>query len=1310
MEFTHLHVASSYSLRFGTATPAALVARAAELGMPALALTDRDGLYGAFKHVQACTEAGIKPVLGADLALRLPQARARVTLLAEGRQGWASLCRLVTAAHATADADASPVVTAEQIAQHSAGLIVLLGPASDVGQAVAARRSDLARRALDRWLGLGCEAVVEIVDHLDAPGSTHRAARMAELAAQRGTGAVLANAVRYLEPADSRVAQVLDAARHLVPLGSPAVTAREPADAQARAQARNSRAFLADAPTMAAIATRIASALGGTALGGTARALLRQTAELAGRLCLDPVRDLGIGRPHMPEATGGQRAVSLQAVSPQAVSPQAMAQEATRELRIRCESALPPRRPGMSGRRAARTARDRMEHELAIITATGTAPYFLTVADIADRIRASGIRCAIRGSGAGSYVNHLLGISAINPVEHGLLMERFLSPIRTTLPDIDLDVESARRLEAYQVIFDAYGEERTACVSMMETYRARSAIRDVAAAMSLPPDEIGRIAKAFPHIRARHITSALRELPELKASNLATPQLAMVFSIAEKLDGLPRHVAMHPCGILLSDATLRDRTAMQRSAEGFALSHLDKDDAEIAGVIKLDVLGVRMQSAMAYTITEIARTEGDESAPDLDAIPRDDTPTYAMIAQAKTLGCFQIESPGQRELVRKLAPASVDDLIVDISLFRPGPVSSDMISPFLRTRHGLQAPSFPHERLRAALAETGGVVVYHEQVLRILDEMTGCGLDEADLVRRHLSTEHGPRRTEPWFRAAARRRGYDRRVIDQVWEVLAAFGGFGFCKAHAAAFAIPVYQSAWLKRHHPAAFYAGVLTHDPGMYPKRVIVADARLSGIPVLPLDVNTSGDGWKVQADLPPTFPADYSCAPLLPDSRPARPAASPSSPPAGAPSAAAVPQLGVRVSLREVKGISDAEVERIVAGQPYASLRDFWDRARVSRPIAERLVLTGAFDSLYPAPDPAPSSAPRPPADPQPALEFPPEPAPGAVSQPPADAASGFGFLSAPVPGPAPPPAPASPSPLPTRRDLLARVGVLDRAASRASGRARAGSASSSGAGGEALQLFDGAVTDDWLAGLVPAGQLRDLDPAERVAAELDILGFDVSRHVLEFYGTLLAELGVVRSTGLARCRPGETVLVAGVKVATQTPAVRSGQRIIFATLDDAVGLVDLAFFESVQERCAARLFGSWLLLVRGKVRRSGAGTGGGPGSALVRPDAAPVAVTVNGAECWDIPALDEIRVSQGMPAVRAAMAAGDTGVAPGVTSGQGSPGPPAQPMVYGTGFALSPWAETGGPGAALKHAPRNFWHASPGSSGQTGSADD
>ncbi|MGH3247869.1 MAG: hypothetical protein ACRDOI_16940, partial [Trebonia sp.] len=364
-----------------------------------------------------------------------------------------------------------------------------------------------------------------------------------------------------------------------------------------------------------------------------------------------------------------------------------------------------------------------------------------------------------------------------------------------------------------------------------------------------------------------------------------------VFGIAQRLDGLPRHVAMHPCGVLLSDAALLDRTAVQESAEGFPLSQLDKDDAEIAGVIKLDVLGVRMQSAMAHALTEIEQTENQRI--DLDAMPRDDPATYAMIGRSETIGCFQIESPGQRELVKKLAPRDVADLIVDISLFRPGPVNSDMIGPFLRTRHGLADPRYPHQKLEKALRETGGVVVFHEQVLRIIDVMTGSGLAEADLVRRHLSTDGGPEQTAPWFRARALARGFDPVTVERVWQVVAAFGGFGFCKAHAAAFAIPVYQSAWLRRHHPAAFYAGVLTHDPGMYPKRVIIADARLTGVQILPVDINASSGNWKAEnqenqrgksprtsaASPPPSrFPArgylPGGRPPVPPDVRPGRP----------------------------------------------------------------------------------------------------------------------------------------------------------------------------------------------------------------------------------------------------------------------------------------------------------------------------------------------------------------------------------------------------------------------------------------------------
>jgi len=1186
-DFVHLHVASSYSLRYGAADPAALVARAKEMGMPALALTDRDGLYGAVKHATSCADQGIAPILGADMVVRAhdhPRKRGRgrpsgqagdhgqagghgwagdhgwaggdgwagwtlnaqaparlhnenarrVTLLAAGRQGWASLCRLVSAAHQAGERGA-PAVTPGLLTAHARGLVVLLGPASDVGRAIAARRPDSAAAALARWRRLA-EVVIEIVDHQTA-GATFRAARMLQFAREAGVPAVLTNAVRYLDPADGPLAQVLDAARQLTPL------------TQRHADLVAGHAHLASGAEMSSVAARVCDVSHGT---GEAAELLADTARLAEWCSLDTKRDLGIGGRFMPETTG---------------EPLAM-------LRARCEAGLDRRFPRARGGRAA--ARKRLREELRVITRTGLASYFLTVADVAALIARSGIRCAIRGSGAGCLVNYLIGISGINPIDHDLIMERFLSERRKGLPDIDLDVESARRIEAYRVIVDAYSEQRVACVSMMETYRARSAIRDVAAALGLPPHEIGAIAKAFPHIRAAHIRGALAQLPELRASGLAVPQLIEVFQLAERLDGLPRHVAMHPCGVVLSDTTLLDRTPVERSIEGLPLSQFDKDDVETAGMIKLDVLGVRMQSAMAYTLAEIERTTGERV--DIDAISPHDEPTFEMICSARTLGCFQIESPGQRELVGKLQPRDIGDLIVDISLFRPGPVNSDMITPYLEIRQNLRPPCYPDPSLAKALSETGGVVVFHEQVLRIIDAMTGCGLSDAELARRGLSEVQYRGQIQEWFRKRALGMGYDGAVVDRVWEVLAAFGGFGFCKAHAAAFAIPTYQSSWLKRHYPAAFYAGVLTHDPGMYPKRVIVGDARLLGIEVLPVDVNACTGDWRVER---------VECA--------RRPQAD-----------------GLRPGLREVKGISDAEIAQIVAGQPYASLRDFWERAGVSRPVTERLALVGAFDSLY---------------------------TDGGV----------------------------------TRRDLLARVGVLYR---------RAGLP----AHGRQL-LFDLGAGGDGFGELAPAGELRDLTPPERVEAELDVLGIDLSQHVLSFYAGLMAELGVVRSADLHRCRPGARVLVAGVKVATQTPAIRSGLRIIFVTLDDMTGPVDLAFFESVQDRCAARVFGSWLLVVRGQVRRVGR------------------SVSVNGTECWDLAALAEIRAAEGIGAVRAAMAAGDVPAAMAAASHGAAGQPPGGPskIIFPNGFALSPFAETGSPGGAVKDPPRMLWHASAGSSG-------
>ncbi|HEX4812243.1 MAG TPA: DNA polymerase III subunit alpha, partial [Nonomuraea sp.] len=943
--FPHLHVCSAYSMRYGTAFPQALARRAAEHGMDILALTDRDGLYGAIKHAQACAEAGIAPVLGVDLALDTPvpalvpglpaprprtgpDAEDRVTVLARGG-GWSRLCRLVTAAHHAGERGA-PKVTRELVGEWAGGpggdhgfgaddgLVVLLGPRSDVGRAVAERRDEHARSLLGRWRAAMPGVVVELVDQYGFRDAT-TAVRMLALAESMGVPAVLTNAVRYLDPADHQVGDVLDAARQLVPLHP------------RHLDRATSHAYLKGTKEMRQVAARVC----GADETRTGR-LLFTTRRLAEACAMEPFDLLALRNDppnlHLPEI--GRDPVPL--------------------LRHRVEDGLIRRGLGRSA-----DARRRLGDEMAIIERKRLSGYFIAVAGITDMIRAMGVRCAIRGSGAGSLVNYLIGIGEINPLEHDLLMERFLSEGRIGLPDIDVDVESARRLDCYKAIFDRYGEARVACVSMMETYRARSAIRDVAGAMGLPPHEIDAIAKAFPHIRARQITASLRDLPELRDSRLGEAGLDRVFRLAEKLDGLPRHIALHPCGVLVGNAALRDRTPVERSLLEFPMSQFDKDDVEEAGLLKLDVLGVRMQSAMAYALSEIRRVDGvvveldtqrgdvpdaqpdaqpraqSSVQPSVQYVPHDDQDTYDMICAARTLGCFQIESPGQRELVAKLEPRTLHDLIVDISLFRPGPVNSDMVTPYLEARHGWRQPYYPHGRLREALKETHGVVVFHEQVLKIIAVMTGRDLSYAETLRRTLDTPEGRDRVRRAFMPLARANGFDDAAVERAWQVLDAFGAFGFCKAHAAAFALPTYQSAWLKRHHTAAFFAGVLTHEPGMYPPRVIIDEARQCGVAILPLDINKSGKDWRVERMGLRVRPGRVEGAP------PARRTFE-----AG--------EIGkgyaLRVPFSAIKGVSEAEVERMVAGQPYTSLADFWDRARPSRPIIERIVQVGGLDALH------------------------------------------------------------------------------------------------------------------------------------------------------------------------------------------------------------------------------------------------------------------------------------------------------------------------------------------------------------------------
>jgi error-prone DNA polymerase len=571
-----------------------------------------------------------------------------------------------------------------------------------------------------------------------------------------------------------------------------------------------------------------------------------------------------------------------------------------------------------------------------------------------------------------------------------------------------------------------------------------------------------------------------------------------------------------------------------------------------------------MQSAMAHAVAEIAQATGDHI--DLDdpgQVPLDDVFAFKLIQDSETLGLFQLESPGQQDLLSRLKPRDPQDVIADISLFRPGPVAGGMPERYVAARHG-GAPEYAHPDLEPVLSDTYGVTIWHEQIIETFRVMTGCDRALGEIARRALGDEDRLPRIRDWFHRRARARGYTTAVRDEVWKTVAAFGAYGFCRAHAVAFAVPALQSAWLKAHYPAFLLAGLLEHDPGMWPKRVLVSDARRRGVPLLPVDVNRS----KVKHTVEKTD----------------------------------TDRWGVRLALAAVHGISEDEGVRIEEGQPYASLSDFWQRARPSRPVAERLARIGALDGLG---------------------------GPGG----PDDGRS-------------------------TRRDLLLQIDELHRQS-----RTRFAADGQLPLGREAV------------GGTEPSG-LPEMTGRETLSAELDTLGIDVSKHLMEHHHRLLREIGATDAAHLAGLRPGQQVLVAGVRASTQTPPIASGKRIIFVTLEDGSGLVDLAFFEDSHPACAHTVFHSGLLLVRGTVQVRGTRR------------------TVVGTMAWDLDRIAAARRDDGPEAALALL-------------GEDRPHPtPAQPgrtLTDGTaGARLHPYADlqpAGSRSADLK----KLGHRSPGSAG-------
>ena len=1061
--FVHLHCHSTWSLLDGAIPAETLPLMAADLGYEAVAMTDHDSLTGAVRFAKSCRDSGIKPIYGAELTLT---GGDHVTAIAANRTGYANLCRLISAAHLSHERG-KPQATRAAVAERAEGLFVLSGcERGEVARLAAAGAMPRAIAAARKWRDeIGTGYRIEVFDHR-VYGSRTLRDRLLAVAAETGIPAVATNDVHYPSPAEAVTHQLLNAIRDIVPLS------------KTQALRPNSEYGFKAPLAMRALFDDEAG-----------RAACDETLRIAEACDFD----LDLGAYHFPNI------------------PMPPGETATGLLARRCYEGVNRRFDKVTG-----AIDDRLQHELRLIYKMGFAAYFLLVADIVRHTReVLGMRCACRGSAAGSLVCYVLGISDVDPIRYDLLFERFINERREELPDIDVDVESHRREEVLAHIGDTYGRDQTAMCCMVDTFRARMAIREVGKALGVPPGEVDLVAKAFPRIAARDIPQAIERLPELAGTNLRAGQLERLFELCIAIDGFPRHLALHPSGVILSSPDLADRVPMQESFGGFTMLQADKDDVEELGLAKLDVLGVRMLSSISHAGDEIERVH--DTKVDLDRLPHDDAATYKLIRTSKTLGCFQIESPGQRELLARYQPNRFEDLIIDISLFRPGPVKSDMVSPFLDRYHGFADVRYPHESLKWILKETNGVVVFHEQVIRVIAAVTGCSLADADYVRRHLDAERpslpgdpghqtdrklragavlgedwekdqrvhregvaGPIEVAPpkedvgaWFVSSAIRNGFERAHAKALWKEVFSFASFGFCKSHAAAFALPTYLSSWLKAHYPAAFLAGVLTHDPGMYPRRLIVADARNFGIPILPIEINASDKTYRVEIIGEPK-------------------------------------RAGIRLAFSEVRGISDAEIDSILrarADGPFKSVEDLWRRTELSQPVLENLIHVGAFDAIESR----------------------------------------------------------------TRHELMWRV--LDLAAQP---RPRAGS-----------QL--GFILEEAITEALPG--LPAYSPLEETEAELEISGIDARRHIMSLYEPLLVELGATSARRLGRQRNDSEVCVAGVKVASQTPAIRSGQRIIFVTIDDLTGPIDVTVFERVQPWCARTIFHSWLLLFRGKVRKRG-----------------------------------------------------------------------------------------------------------------------
>ncbi|MDO5723961.1 MAG: error-prone DNA polymerase [Flaviflexus sp.] len=887
MGYAELHAHSAFSFLDGASLPAELVRRAAELELDALALTDHGGLAGVVQLAQAAREVGLPTVIGSELTIggvrragEADPAGEHLVVLARGAEGYRRLAGAISTAQLASGIKGEAHYAMEDLAEQSAGQWMILTGCRKgrVPAALNEAGPEAAGRRLDELVELfGAENVAVELTNLAGPLDQERCAALAELGESRGLTVVATGQVHYARPADRQLADVLAAVR--------ANASLEDMDGYLPSGGR----YLRGAGQMRAIHSGHVAAV-----------------DAAGELGRELAFDLSLVAPALP--------------------PFPVPRGHTEATWLR-ELAYAGARNRYGERWEHPRAWEKIDAELDIITQLNFPGYFLIVHEIVEFCRSSGIFCQGRGSAANSAVCFALGITAVDAVRHNMLFERFLSPGRSGPPDIDIDIEAGRREEVIQHVYDRYGRTHAAQVANVITYRPKSAVRDAGRACGFDVGTLDAWSKRL----ERH-----GSLSEEEAERIDP----LVADLARRMLHLPRHLGVHSGGMVMCAGKVTEVCPVEwATAPGRTVLQWDKEDCASAGLVKFDLLGLGMLTALRLMFTMIAERgvldpEGRPYA--LHTVPAEDPEVYDLLCAADTVGVFQVESRAQMSTLPRLRPRTFYDIVIEVALIRPGPIQGRSVSPYLARRQGLEPVTYPHPLLEDALHKTLGVPLFQEQLMQIAIDAAGFSPAEADQLRKAMGAKRSHERMaalKDRLLTGMAERGIDRETGEEIYDSLKAFADFGFPESHSFSFAYLVYASAWMKVHHPEAFYVGLLGAQPmGFYSPQSLIADARRHGVRVARADVNYSLVEACLEETLHEAVGENTRRHPphhlVHPDSR-----------------------LLVRLGLSSVKGVGDC-AERIVAERErgrYSSMADLASRCHLSERVLRALAKAGALTSL-------------------------------------------------------------------------------------------------------------------------------------------------------------------------------------------------------------------------------------------------------------------------------------------------------------------------------------------------------------------------